>query len=488
MRKVFLENVPRRKGKSNQIDWIACARLHSKIKFIYDDIEGEVEIIDFNSKTHKLTIQYLDENIFIINYTSFSKCRLGEIFGKATSNFKINIGTHLMDCNRNITIINRKHELDINRRNENRKFYKYKCNKCGFDCGEHYKNGEHKEDFWIEESNLLAGKGCSCCINRVVVQGINDIPTTAPWMIPYFQGGYDEAKKYTKSGATYLNFKCPDCGKVKPRKMTINSFYGIHNIGCICGDGIKYPEKLMYGILEQLGIQFIYQLTKKYFDWCNKYMYDYYIPSINTIIEMDGGFHKHDNKMSGQTKEESKETDDFKDKLAEKHGIKVIRIDCEFSDLEFIKNNIFNSELNNIFDLSKIDWSKCDEFALSNLVKKACEIKRDNPDMTTTEIGAIVHLHQSTICRYLKKGTEIWDWCNYDTKEETRKSGVKSGNSIGKPIEIFKDGISLGIFSSGTELERQSKELFGIKLLKSCISSVCIGKFKQYKGFTFNFK
>src|SRR5574344_202584 len=46
---------------------------------------------------------------------------------------------------------------------------------------------------------------------------------------------------------------------------------------------------------------------------------------------------------------------------------------CRKSELEYIKNNIFESKLNEIFDLSKIKWDECEEFALSNRVKEACD-------------------------------------------------------------------------------------------------------------------
>lgn len=56
-----------------------------------------------------------------------------------------------------------------------------------------------------------------------------------------------------------------------------------------------------------------------------------------------------------------------------------------------------------------------------------------------------------------------------------------------KTVEVFKGSISLGIFESCAELERQSEERFGVKLLNSKISQVCLGKKSQYKGFAFKY-
>lgn len=144
-----------------------------------------------------------------------------------------------------------------------------------------------------------------------------------------------------------------------------------------------------------------------------------------------------------------------------------------------------------MFDLSNIDWFKCEEFALSNKVKQTCDYWREhneinNEGLTTTDIGKIFNLNKNTIARYLKKG-KILGWCNYDSKEESLKIGIKVGVLSGKPVEVFKNGESLGVFPSCSELERQSEKLFGVKLLNSNISQVCNGKKSQYKGFTFKY-
>lgn len=453
------------------IDWknsIGC-----KVDFKYNNIIGELEIINYDSKY--LSVLYLDKEPFKIKTNNFIKCKLGNLLDTKTSKFKIEIGTTFKDDKRDLTIIDREY-IKI-KSGQYCKYYKYKCNIC-----------EYNEGLMIE-SHLLKGVGCVCCANQVVIEGINDIPTTDPWMIPYFQGGYDEAKLYTHVSNKKLKFKCLDCGRVKDKLMAINTLYNRKSISCICNDGISYPEKFIYSILEQLNITFVFQLTNKNFEWCNKYKYDFYFELDNKkyIIEADGKFHKFDNNMNGQTKEESKSIDDEKDRLAEEHEIEVIRINCELSDLCFIKNKVLKSKLNKLFNLKQIKWSKCEDFALSNLVKKVCKIKRDNPDISTIEIGKTIKIHQSTVIRYLKKGNEIWDWVNYDSKEEMKKGSVKLGKLNGKEVEIFKDGISLGIFPSCAELERKSEEYFSIKLDNGAISKVCNGKLKKYKGFTFKY-
>ena len=140
---------------------------------------------------------------------------------------------------------------------------------------------------------------------------------------------------------------------------------------------------------------------------------------------MDGGWHTQDNNMSGQTAKESKEIDNYKDKLAKEHGLKVIRIDCDYYNIknrfDYIKNNIINSKLNEIFNLNDINWYEIDKKSENNKVKIVCEYKNQNENLTSKDIGDKLKLNRSTVIKYLKKGNEL-GWCNYDPKEEMRKS------------------------------------------------------------------
>jgi uncharacterized protein YegP (UPF0339 family) len=391
---------------------------------------------------------------------------------KRTSEFKIEIGTIYKDEKRDITIIDREYRPNPQCEGKFLKYYKYKC---GWNEG------------WTREYNFKKGQGCSACAkyNAKPVLGINTIWDTDKWMCDLGLSEED-AKTHTHRSHDKVQVFCPDCGQVKNKKIEINTIYVEHSIACPrCSDKISFPNKIAFYLLQQLKIDFETEYNP---DWIKPRRYDFYFKINNKeyILEMDGEFHYKDNKMNGQTVEESKAIDNYKDRLANEHGIEVIRINCELSNLELIKQNILkNSKLNELFDLSNIDWLKCEEYACSNLVKVVCEIKRDNPDLSTIEIGKLMKLNCGTIRTYLIKGSKIWDWINYDGKEEKRKSSSKAGKASGKPVEIFKDGISLGIFESARELERQSLELFGVKLLASNISQVCNNKRNFHKGYTF---
>lgn len=485
--------------KGKYTNWMGIH--NQKVNFKYDDIEDFLIIkycIVENKETF-VVFDYKDEEYKLVNHR-FYKCEFGSVLNRKSKNFRFNIKDVIHNINSDLVIIDRKTKERIRNEKytETQKWYKYKCLKCGFDCGEHYKNGKLENELWIEESQVLKKCGCSCCVDKskVVVSGINDIPTTAPWMVKYFQGGYDEAKLYTKSTGKKIYPVCPDCGRVKNKLISISNIYRNHSIGCSCNDGQSYISKYMFSILEQLKYQNVIDDfdTEIKFDWCNYYnpfkdkdsfgIYDFVIDDLKIIIETDGGWHREDNNISGQKLDESIWIDNMKDKLAKENEYKVIRI----SDEGDIKENIINSELKNIFNLDNIDWIKCEEYACSNLVKDICEYWKlhnevNNENLSTTDLERIFNKNRNTISKYLKQGNKIW--CNYNSKNELEKGRRKTSN--GKQVEIFKDGISLGIFHSCSELERQSEKLFGIKLKSSKISLVCLGERNHHKGFRFTY-
>lgn len=462
------DDLPRKKEGNNIINWKNSVNKY--IHFIYNDMLGDFKIINYLSKGQILTIEY--NNIeFNIRTGNLLKGKICKILGKRTNDFKIEIGRIFKDNKRDITIIDREIRPKYNKDKsfkQNGKWYKYHCNKDGYEG-------------WIEESNILGNKkvGCSaCCISPTSVVGINTIYDTDKWMIPYI--GEECAKTHTKCSHDEIFATCPDCGRIKSKKIKISTIYNEHSIGCSCSDSISYGEKLIFSVLEQLDIDFRIQLNKSIFDWCGKYKYDFYFEYNNEkyVIEVNGSQHYAN---AWDKLEKTQENDKLKKELALANDIKennYIVIDCRYSNLEWIKNNengILDSRLNELFDLFIIDWNKAEKFALSNLVKQACEYKRKNPELTTTDIGKLMKLNYNTIGRYLKKGHDLF-LCEYVPKDHNSKT-----------VEILKDGISLGVFKSATELARKSEELFKIKLIHTGISQACLGILKQYKGYTFKF-
>lgn len=475
MKKVFTENLPKLGRSEIKINWKMAVGY--KIKFVYEDINGEFEILEcIKGKTSRIKIKYKD-NIFEIGTGALLLCRLGTILGVITKDFKVEIGLTFKDDKRDLIIIDR--EYRRNKREQNCKWYKYHCNKCG-------------AELWMIENSLITQKyGCSCCDGKSVVKGINDIATTNPEMIKYFVN-IENIYTHTYCSNQKVLMKCPECGYKKLR--------GINTLLCRgfscpqCSDGISYPEKVMISVLNHLSINYTTQYSKINAEWCNSYKYDFnfQLNGQSYIIETHGMQHYANNSIERRTSKEEQQNDKLKKELAISNGIKeenYIMIDCRYSQLEFIKSNILKSKLNEIFDLDKIDWIKIGKDSEKTFVKEICEYWKlhneiNNKYLTTTDLGKIFKLDRHTVNEYLKRGTKL-KWCDYNPKKEKSKVSSKNGKKHSKQVEIFEDGLSLGIFSSATELERQSEKLFNVRLVQNNISRVCSGKQSCHKGYTF---
>lgn len=461
------------RGRTSWKESIGCT-----IEFKYNDVHDKIKVVGYDSKSQKVSVQYKDNDIFEISSGHLQNCKLGKMLGIHTDEFKHYIGEVIDTHNRDLIIIDMEYRKD--KSGQNCKYYKYTCNNCGWDEG------------WVVESGLKKGQGCGCCScsNKKAVLGINTIWDKARFMKD-LGVSEEDAKKYTKRSGKTISVICPDCESVK--NININTIYNKKTISCPCSDKVPYPEKFTFAILNQLNIDFQSQLTKSTFEWCEKYKYDFHFKYNNNqfIIESHGLQHYKDSSgIYKKTLLEQQENDKNKYDLAIDNGIKpenYIVVDCRKSELEFIKNNVLNSRLNELFDLGEIDWLKCEEFALKNLVKKVCDYWNQKEEWETAkDLEKVFNISSATISKYLKQGTKQ-KWCSYNPKEESFKGSSKSGKRNGKRVAIFLNGESKGVFDSCHELERQSLEIFGVKLNTGNISAVCIGKQKYHKGYTFKY-
>lgn len=459
-RKVYVENLPKHKKGTNKgkIDWNNT--VGSLVDFTYDDITGQIEIIDYKAKTRSLIIKYNDKIFWEkpIKTGHFQNCVLGYYLGIKTSEFKHRVNSNFVDDKRNIKITDRKHEKS--KRGQDIKWYKYTCNKCGWIEG------------WIEESHLIKGGGCACCAGKVVVPEINSIWAKAPWMMKWIPE--EDAKKYTPQSNKKIKVICPDCGLKK--NIRVCDLYKRKSIGCkYCGDGVSYSEKFISNLLLQLEIKFQTQYSPS---WANSKRYDFYIPESNAIIEVHGEQH-YSYTGFNRSLEEEQNNDQLKRDLAFKNGIiNYIVIDCAMSNVDYIKKSVFNSILNSMYDLKKINFEKCDEFALTNLAKDISFYWKNKSDEENIDyVASLFNLSKQTITTYLKQGTKL-GWCNYDAKEEM---GCK------ECVAYDLNGNVVLSEYSARELARKMTNKFGVKFDYRNISLVCLGKRKTHRGFIFKY-
>lgn len=255
-----------------------------------------------------------------------------------------------------------------------------------------------------------AKDGCDECIRISKIRptiGVDDLWTVRPDVASLLQDP-EHGYLYKENSKQHDIFKCPICGR--PRSCAIYSV-SVQGFSCPnCSDGISYPNKFMSSLLRQLGIDFIPEYDPI---WIKPYRYDFFfnIDSKDIIVEMDGGLgHGHSNTgYKTRSPEEAVEIDNYKTSNAIKHGIQVIRIDCNYRYKDrfvYITNNIKSSNLSELIDLSKIDFVICNKDAEKSLFFEACKLW-DSGIHNKYEISKLLGVSHDTVRNYLIKSEQL---------------------------------------------------------------------------------
>lgn len=334
--------------------------------------------------------------------------------------------------------------------------------------------------FPAEPHNVLRGHGCPYCAGNALLVGFNDLWTARPDIAVLLKNPKD-GYKYAKSSKERVDFICPLCGNEINKR--INDVYNKGLVCPRCSDGISYPNKFARRFLDQLPIE--NHICEYHPMWAKPYFYDNYFEYNNDkyILEMDGGFHYKDVPSYSKTLKDAQEIDKLKTELAKQNGVNIIRIDCQQSDCDYIKNNILYSELSVIFDLSNIDWNLCNKMAHKSLLKQACDLFMSGIT-NLREIADILDVDRTTVLRYVKTGAK-YGWCDYDPKKSAKEAAKHGSKSI--PIIIVDDNLSIiHRFCSVRECERKIKEQYKIGVWDKKIIDAC-KTHEPYHGFNFRF-
>lgn len=316
---------------------------------------------------------------------------------------------------------------------------------------------------------LTRKNGTVTCEKCRVIDGKNDIPTIAPWMTKYFKF-QEDIYKYTYGSGKQVLVKCPNCEEEK--FITVKDLYKHKSIGCICSDTVSYPEKFIFSLLKQLNINFYYQYSP---EWIGKKRYDFYVPFQNLIIEVDGGIgHGHRYSFGKSSMSELIAVDKYKEEQALQHNLNVVRINAHPSTYEVLVDSI-KENLDCYFDLSKVNFLKCDEFGSINLIKEIClqwnDINNLQYFIDTYKLSDV------TIRRYLKKGTKL-GWCHYSSEEEKQKNIMRNS----KKIKVYQNDYCLGEFNSCAEFARIFNQLQNEITINPVSLANIVNKGKKYKG------
>jgi hypothetical protein len=146
------------------------------------------------------------------------------------------------------------------------------------------------------------------------------------------------------------------------------------------------------------------------------------------------------------------------------------------SNVEYIKKYILLSDLNNILDLSSVDWNLCDKNAQKSLVKEACKLYMSGVNKLR-DIGDILCLNRSTVRGYLKVGAKL-GLCNYDS-EKTKS--INNGKAV---IVIDVNNNKLHEFNGINECARSMENIYHTPFYRRYIRN-SINTNRPYKGFIF---
>lgn len=302
----------------------------------------------------------------------------------------------------------------------------YKCNSCG----------ERKD---IINSNFkrrltVCDNGCHGVgqdSNQFIV-GVNDMATTHPQLEVYFID--KEEMKRIKACSNYLaKLTCPHCGFQK--EMLV---YNLTNRGfsCpCCSDGFSTPEKFVANILYELKIEF-----KKEYSFGDGRRYDFYVPSLNMIIETHGVQHYTGSfgTLSGKGLEYEQENDKQKRIVATNYGVThYIELDCRESNFNYLLNSIYNSPLNELLELDRVNWEEVKKRMASSTMLEVIEYFNTHNASTKT-IAREFKIGSTSVARYLVRGTEL-GLCDYQKdggakarayKERSNKTIMVKDNQV----------------------------------------------------------
>lgn len=425
------------------------------IDFVHDEIKGRLIVKENFKNKRKLIISYNNKQKEIL-YDKITNLQISDLLYDKIG-FKFDIGYKYKNTFGTFEIIER--FMDHGKR------YKVKCLTCGY-------------VFIRKEFEIKNEQGCSCCAGRTVVPGINDMWTTNPELAKLLNDPED-GYKYTQSSNKVLTWKCPDCGELIYKTAgTVNE----RGLGCrSCGSGISYPNRFMFNLLRELNVKF---KSEKTFDWSDGRVYDFYLEDYNYIIEVHGMQHYRDCGFTVGIKEQKK-IDKYKEKLAKNNKIdEYIIIDCRYSEAEYIMNNIKNSLLNKMFDLSKIDIEELDKKSRTKMMYEIIDFYKKG--MEVSEIAKIYDITITAVYNYLHKAEKMgFIKFDYSKSNKLRSSNGQSTyyQNHSTPIKCVENEY---YFGSLALVESESEKIFGRKILKSCVC-VALRDNKQTYGYTFEY-
>lgn len=273
------------------------------------------------------------------------------------------------------------------------------------------------------------------------------------------------------------NWKCLDCGSVF--KMSFDTLKCKGLLCKQCSDGLPSTEKFLYFLLKEIKLDFDFQ---KMLEVSNRRYYDFYIKSLNLIIELHGQQH-YINSTYMKSLEFQEKNDKEKREFAISSGFNYIEIDCSNSSFEWL-NKSFTDSLSNYIDFSKLDMRKIFEESKKSMLIMVCDYWNNKSELeTTTSLVKIFKLSHVTISKYLKRGAKL-GICSYDSSVEktiTSRRNVESMINRRKVAMCDLDFNELKLFNSVKEASVY------VECHHTAICNMLSGKTKTANGYKWKY-
>lgn len=326
---IDLKNVPKKKvGNKKQNRWEKCYK--TPCEFEYKDTKGIMYItylrkkMTGNKKVSVLLVEFEEFSQEMVP-SMIIKCSFGGLLGYKTTEYKYNIG----DIVNGSKVIE---QIRIYDKYSSTKAYKMLCL-------------ETKGLFEMRESNLKNGQKSPYLRGYKVNEG-NSL-SNEPHVLNYLKNKEVAKTLHRKSGKK-VEVLCKKCGYEKEIVVHDLVKYGF---SCpFCTEGISFPERFMASLLKINNIH--YEFQKSFVDLPRK-RFDFYLPELNVVIEMNGKQHYKDVPYFKNNR--TFESDSIKQKYCRLNNIGYIPINCSVSSFDFIIHNIKKTDL---------------EFLMINITKK----------------------------------------------------------------------------------------------------------------------
>lgn len=281
------------------------------------------------------------------------------------------------------------------------KFVKYQCPACGF-VGT------------MRKHHFDAGTGCRVCNGKEVLPGYNDVATVRPDLVEFFKNR-DDASHITVRSGQKVTTRCPVCGLERQSRMSDLSKRGYR---CpTCYGGFSTPNRYMSALLASIGVDFV---PEKTFLWSGRFRYDFYLPSIEAIVEMHGNQHYND-RVGWSKLSTVQHLDNQKQRLALEHGVlHYFTIQADKSDVNYLKQKVVASGVLELLEVlpEKVDWLTVNNLAMAGAPQRCLKLWQDGT-RDIKEIASAVRISSDSVSAYLKEyaSSGLCDYSTYSQKQ-----------------------------------------------------------------------